>query len=118
MKESPCKTCLVFPCCTCLCEEKIWYTSERIIRFTNFYNIEVYTAISHKIVSKCLQDLWKENGTITKHSDDRNSMLDSIFSIFETMKEKIKQEILIEGPAKNESFCNNLIKIFVGEKSA
>jgi hypothetical protein len=117
MKESPCKTCLVFPCCTTLCEEKIFYTSERIVRFTKFYNIEVYAATQHKTISKCLEDLWKENGKITTRAGDRDSMMDSIFNIFEKMKKQIKQEMLIEGPEKNESFCADLIKIYVGTKN-
>jgi hydroxymethylpyrimidine/phosphomethylpyrimidine kinase len=117
MKESPCKTCLVFPCCTTLCEEKIIFTSERIVRFAKFYNTESTHILSHKIISKCIEDLLKENKKITNNLDDRTQLLDLIRSIFEAAKEKIKQEILIEGPAKNESFCNDLIKIFVGEKS-
>ena len=117
MKESPCKTCLVFPCCTMICEEKIWYTSERVIRLARFYNIEIHEVISSKTSSKCLEDIWQENKSIAPRSNDRGELVEILHAIFQKMKEQISQEILIEGPAKNESFCNNLIKIFVGEKS-
>jgi hypothetical protein len=117
MKESPCKPCLISSCCTSLCEEKIIYTSERIVRFAKFYGIEFKMILSHKIAYKCIEDLLNENKKITRYLDDRSQLLDLIRDILYKMKKQIKQEILIEGPAKNESFCNNLIKIYVGEKS-
>jgi 2-hydroxy-3-keto-5-methylthiopentenyl-1-phosphate phosphatase len=99
-----------------ICEEKIWYTGERVIRLARFYNVEIHEVINSKTGSKCLEDLWIENKSISPR-DDRGELFEIIHTIFQKIKEQISQEILIEGPAKNEFFCNNLIKIFVGEKS-
>lgn len=112
---SPCKTCLIFPCCTNLCEEKIIFTSERMVRLATFYNIDVSDVVSHKITSKCLEDIWKENGAINKRTDDDtyHSMSNLIFNTVKEIKETIKQEILIEGPGKNQHICTDLVKMFL-----
>jgi hypothetical protein len=112
---SPCKTCLIFPCCTNLCEEKIIFTSERIVRLATFYNIEISDVVNHKIAPKCLEDIWKENVAISKRTDNDTygSMSNLVLDTFKEMKETIKQEILIEGPVKNQHICTDLVKMFL-----
>lgn len=109
---SPCKTCLIFPCCTNLCEEKIIFTTERLIRLATFYNIEICDVFKKKPVLKYLENIRKENSAIRRRIDNDafTSMLNSIFNTFEKIKEEINQEVLIEGPEKNKRVCADWIK--------
>jgi len=75
---------------------------------SKFFNLDINKAVEDKTISKCLSYIWKENASIARRSTD--SVPENLIESFKKIKEKIEQEILLEGPGKNKSFCNKLIK--------
>ena len=119
MEPSPCKSCLVFPCCSKICKDKISYTSEMVIRLAHFYGVNVFESHKNKNINKYVKDLLYENSQITKRildSDDRDDFTSEITTNFHIIREMIEKEIETDGSEKNKTFCYKVMKSYDGKK--
>ena len=109
--ESPCHECLIAPCCTQLCKDKMAFTAEYYSRFCKFYNIE--HGNDHPNIVMIMHTMWEENSQITNRAfqvgmsnRSRLGAADGFGLIFEEMKARIDKE----PSGINDEFCRKALK--------
>lgn len=110
---SPCAECLVRPCCTMICDIKIYFTAERMIRLSKYKKIDHDELMSMETFQHLMTDIWSENISISRRKSNLDMDVDGELQLkFDIAKIQIKKEIFKKTRYHNTKFCHSLFRKF------
>jgi len=104
--KSPCENCLIFSCCSLICDEKINFTAEHYVRFKTFFR----SGLDDERLRSVMKNIWKENQIIGDRCVNRGLNREAASEPkFSKALYRIEREIKEEPQNFNALYCTGLL---------